>query len=432
MEAALLGIRSAADEIERTSVAREVVDSMVWRIELASAEQQRLLLHTALRSSMVQLQAVSAAKDKLARKLEEERAAQKEAAREALTLKRQLRKEMKMLYDQLEDRAKLEEQLAGVKAELVDKESELQAALEAASVRAELMPAAAAHATGGGRLVASPASRALNGLKDELLLLAFSFLEAPDVLAYAQSSRSMYRRVDRLFGVGGSEALGGTPEEDMPKSLPPGWEVEVGDPARRSGGGGSGGSEDPTAGMTTEQLDRFLALASRVKLLEGQVGSLTAEREDLVAKMTMNSQMKEFLVDKLKEVEAHLARVMEQLEASKAQTASDQEVIMFLDGRVRELEMENRVLTEERDSAVVDKTSDVTGLRSRLTILEESLRVSQSEKEALEKQSKAQKKLLIKEVKSLRAELAKKQSEVDALNTSMHALKESVARIKEI
>ena len=101
-------------------------------------------------------------------------------------------------------------------------------------------------------------------------------------------------------------------------------------------------------------------------------------------------------------MEFALASTIEQREqAKKAQTASDREVINFLDLRTQELEATIKSL-EEENSAMHSMQG---GAKSEVRALQDMLEAEKSKREDGEKQHKMEKRLLIKEVKTLRLQI---------------------------
>merc|ERR1712194_656776 len=69
-----------------------------------------------------------------------------------------------------------------------------------------------------------------------------------------------------------------------------------------------------------------------------KISRIAAEREDLAARLEGTEAVKEFLISKVRDAETGLAKKDSESLAIIQQSASDQEVISFLDGRVQGLE----------------------------------------------------------------------------------------------
>lgn len=108
------------------------------------------------------------------------------------------------------------------------------------------------------------------------------------------------------------------------------------------GGGGSGGGgmspelmDDLSKRLTTVEMKGIIQLTERGRRMEARASTLQAEKEDLFARLQGTESVKEFLVGKLKETEAALRRSLDEKGLTLRQSASDQEVISFLDSRTQ-------------------------------------------------------------------------------------------------
>ena len=105
------------------------------------------------------------------------------------------------------------------------------------------------------------------------------------------------------------------------------------------GGGGGGGGMSPelmddlSKRLTTVEMKGIIQLTERGRRMEARASTLQAEKEDLFARLQGTESVKEFLVGKLKDTEAALKRSLDEKGLTLRQSASDQEVISFLDSR---------------------------------------------------------------------------------------------------
>ncbi|CAM9244289.1 unnamed protein product [Ascophyllum nodosum] len=381
---------------------------------------------------------------------------------------------------------------------------------------------ASAGATMGGRgsARAAPGSLLL-GLEKKPLLKVFVFLNAGEVLRAAQVCRAMFKKVDRMFGIGsqadiadpapapapdagtvdrtvdrrgghsGHNGGGGgggrsraesTASTSSTTALPSqqtamlgqralanalgvvvsrveavtagasgGLGSLAGAAASLTGGGGAGvgtnsdavsGGASAGGGMSPELLDSLskrlttaemrgiIHLQERGRRLEERAGALQAEKEDLFARLQGTESVKEFLVTKLKDTETALKRSLDEKGLSLRQSASDQEVISFLDSRTQEME---RVARETMDKAVTYQTelenAKLSGQR-QTKVLEDMLRFEKQRGEAEEAAFKAQKKLLVAEVKKLRTANVALKAECDGLRQQLRDLRQSVSQLR--
>jgi len=100
-------------------------------------------------------------------------------------------------------------------------------------------------------------------------------------------------------------------------------------------------------GLSVEQLRLVLSIDKRATHLENALIIKTTEIEDLKARLSTYHGTKAVLVKKLQESECCLRATMEQRDQSRAQVASDKEVISYLDLKVEELELKPKGLLDK-------------------------------------------------------------------------------------
>jgi hypothetical protein len=259
----------------------------------------------------------------------------------------------------------------------------------------------------GGQLngtLAAPEKRApprltLVALEDKLVLKVFSFLTAWGVLASAQADRNFFARVDKLFGMGSAVA----------------GKLKAGDKKRANGRspppGAAGSLSAETASAIASKLNAgeikgIIALDQRAKRLDGECAMLKAEKEDLKAALEGAEGVKDFLGAKLRDAEETLKAAFEADETQRSQRRSDQEVINFLDARVRDLEAEAAGLRSRRDTVEADLGRDRDAAVKQLAHVVASRDADLDERDRGDKANREQKRLLVKEVRALRAQLA--------------------------
>ncbi|CAM9874482.1 unnamed protein product [Ectocarpus sp. 12 AP-2014] len=93
--------------------------------------------------------------------------------------------------------------------------------------------------------------------------------------------------------------------------------------------------DDLSKRLTTVEMKGIIQLTERGRRMEARAGALQAEKEDLFARLQGTESVKEFLVAKLKDTEAALKRSLDEKGLTLRQSASDQEVISFLDSRTQ-------------------------------------------------------------------------------------------------
>ncbi|KAH8057674.1 hypothetical protein JL721_9600 [Aureococcus anophagefferens] len=110
--------------------------------------------------------------------------------------------------------------------------------------------------------------------------------------------------------------------------------------------------------LSAGEIKGIIALDQRAKRLDGECAMLKAEKEDLKAALEGAEGVKDFLGAKLRDAEETLKAAFEADETQRSQRRSDQEVINFLDARVRDLEAEAAGLRSRRDSVEADLSRD--------------------------------------------------------------------------
>ncbi|KAH8098612.1 hypothetical protein JL720_1570 [Aureococcus anophagefferens] len=220
---------------------------------------------------------------------------------------------------------------------------------------------------------------------------------APPRLTLAD--RAFFARVDKLFGMGSAVAgklkAGGNKRANG-RSPPP-------------GAAGSLSAETAAAiasKLNAGEIKGIIALDQRAKRLDGECAMLKAEKEDLKAALEGAEGVKDFLGAKLRDAEETLKAAFEADETQRSQRRSDQEVINFLDARVRDLEAEAAGLRARRDSVEADLSRDRDAAVKQLAHVVASRDADLDERDRGDKANREQKRLLVKEVKALRAQLA--------------------------
>eukprot|EP00903_Cladosiphon_okamuranus_P017046 g15711.t1 len=201
------------------------------------------------------------------------------------------------------------------------------------------------------------------------------------------------------------------------------------------GGAGGGGGMSPelmddlSKRLTTVEMKGIIQLTERGRRMEARASTLQAEKEDLFARLQGTESVKEFLVGKLKDTEAALKRSLDEKGLTLRQSASDQEVISFLDSRTQEME---RVARETMDKAMAyqnELEQQKAAGEKQTKVLEDMLRFEKQRGEAEEAASKAQKRLLVNEVKKLRTANLALKAECDDLRQQLKDLRTSVSQL---
>jgi hypothetical protein len=190
----------------------------------------------------------------------------------------------------------------------------------------------------------------------------------------------------------------------------------------RSGSAGSASqplnakvAQSMAAKLSDAELAAIISMTDKLSKLEKEVHTLRSEKEVLVAKLEGTENVKQFLINKVRDVEIKLNRSKEDEVKVTQQIASDQEVIAFLDSRVQELEQQTVDLT--KDNSIIQAELDALKVSTskKITMLSDMLKYEREKMREDESEWKATKKVLVKEVKSCRAQILTLQAERDGL-----------------
>ena len=185
-------------------------------------------------------------------------------------------------------------------------------------------------------------------------------------------------------------------------------------------------TDSMVAKLTDKELSVIFSLTEKLNQREKAVAAITAEKEELAGKLQGIEALKEFLINKVRDVELSLKKSQEDEIKVTQQISSDQEVIAFLDGRVQELERNVAALTEEKKKNLEKMASMQTQNEKKIEVLSDMLQFERERVSSNEREWKTTKKLLVKEIKSCRAQLMALQAERDGFREQNERLKKAV------
>ncbi|GMH70546.1 hypothetical protein TrST_g14039 [Triparma strigata] len=310
-----------------------------------------------------------------------------------------------------------------------------------------------------------PPAAHLKLLDDASLFTVFSFLEAFDVLSCAQVDRKFFSRVDALFGFGSAvnaepqqkdeeqqqqqQQTEGRVEEQDNNSTPKRQQITTAANSLLNRGLSLLSRPDakkesqpplppPTPPLTSNfassiadklsasELKSIISLTERLKKSETSLLQLAAEKDDLTQRLSSVEDVKDFMSSKVSDLEGVIEKKGVESSLKDQQTKSDQEVIGFLDVRVRNLESSNALLQSEnvKMSAAVKRTKDEK--KKQLKILDDMLQFERSNLEQQAAEFKGAKKVLVREVKQLRANMTALRAERDSLRGELMSLREAL------
>jgi hypothetical protein len=321
----------------------------------------------------------------------------------------------------------------------------------------------------------------LETFEEPILLNIFAYLEALEIVNLAQVNIALYSRVDSLFGIGDQSKTPvpkeihvdpAPPRQATIVQLPPPPEEQKKLPPPPAGtasiGGGSlislfqtsrphlsnastppkikaSSSRDKTSSgaskqqplsaamansmaekLTDKEINAIISMTEKLNQRNKEVDALTKENMELQGKLDGTGAVKEFLVNKVREIEQTLAKSKDVEIKTAQQISSDQEVIAFLDSRVQELEHSEGTLRAEKKS-ISDKLIQVQVQNDKkITVLSDMLQYERERLAENEREWKATRKVLVKEVKSCRAQILALQAENEGLKEQNDLLKKAV------
>ncbi|OQR85752.1 hypothetical protein ACHHYP_11458 [Achlya hypogyna] len=265
------------------------------------------------------------------------------------------------------------------------------------------------HATPSHQRVSGPRSTAdvLVGFPDKVLMGVFAFLAAHDVLRLSMTCHSWKMRISILFGVQSPPA---TPKVVHAPALLPRKPMSVFDKSQLAK------ADEILNSLSNREVKFFRDLMLRMKQLEASLSQAEAEKEDVAARLHGAENVRDFLMDKLKDLEEALAAGMEQTARRSRRGAFERLFMAYLDAKTQELEdalAESSAQNEEL-KAELDRVHRQHQAKTR--VLDDMLR-------------HGHKKVLVKEVRTLRAENARLQTETRGYRLQLQQLKQSLLQL---
>ncbi|CAK4717154.1 unnamed protein product [Aphanomyces euteiches] len=242
------------------------------------------------------------------------------------------------------------------------------------------------------------------GLQDKHLLIIFAFVGARDVLAIKTKP---------------------SPASAAPKTQPLKLKpAPVLDKAQLAK------ADEMMKSFNAKEMKLFHDLVVRLKGLEANMVSLQAEKEDLAARLQGAENVRDFLMDKLTDVEDALTFSLGEKAKVEAQSSLDREVMAYLDSKAQDLEAvaQSYAVQNEELKVELDRLQREHDAKSQ--VIEDMIRHLTAEKNDIELQSKAQKKVLVKEVRTLRAENARLAMECNGYRAQLKQLKSSLMSLE--
>lgn len=99
--------------------------------------------------------------------------------------------------------------------------------------------------------------------------------------------------------------------------------------------------------IIAQEVKVILDISDKLQKQKLFTNALEAEKEDLVAKLQNAESVRSFLVDKIKSAELTMKSMIEEINGLKQQSASDSEIISYLDLQIQDSESKIVELTHQ-------------------------------------------------------------------------------------
>ena len=183
--------------------------------------------------------------------------------------------------------------------------------------------------------------------------------------------------------------------------------------------------------LTPTELSIILRMRERLQKCEADAERYRQEKEDVTANLKSVEAVKEFLVSKVRDTEKAAKEKDEEMKRVKSKALTDQEVITFLDEKVKRLEKEVNDLKSNEDATRKEAQDVVSKNDKKVVVLTDMLRFEREQMAANEKEWKAAKKVLIKEVKSCRARILSLEAEYEGCLQQNSQLKQGLLSLSQ-
>jgi len=178
--------------------------------------------------------------------------------------------------------------------------------------------------------------------------------------------------------------------------------------------------------LTPAELSIILRMRERLQKCEADAIKYRQEKEDVTANLKSVEAVKEFLVTKVRDTEKVVKEKDEEMKRVKSKALTDQEVITFLDEKVKRLEKEVNDFKSNEHATRKEAHDMISKNEKKVVVLTDMLRFERQQISANEKEWKAAKKVLIKEVKNCRARIVALEAEYEGCLQQNSQLKQGL------
>mmetsp|Transcript_8960 Transcript_8960/g.19251 ORF Transcript_8960/g.19251 Transcript_8960/m.19251 type:complete len:637 (-) Transcript_8960:29-1939(-) len=168
--------------------------------------------------------------------------------------------------------------------------------------------------------------------------------------------------------------------------------------------------------LSQAELSIILRMREKLQRCEADAAKWRAEKEDAVANLKSVEAVKEFLVTRVRDTENAVQAQKDKMKDVQRKSLEDQEVISFLDQKVKDLERSVKELESNEESTKQESRDVVAKNEKKVRVLSDMLQFEREQMSANEKEWKGAKKVLIKEVKSCRARILALEAEMEGVN----------------
>lgn len=178
--------------------------------------------------------------------------------------------------------------------------------------------------------------------------------------------------------------------------------------------------------LTPAELSIILRMREKLQKCESDAERWRLEKEDVVANLASVEAVKEFLVTRVRDTEKVVQQQKDEMKEVNRKNLADQEVIVFLDERVKKLESTVDEMKSKDASTRKEASEMATKSEKKVRVLSDMLRFEREQMAANEQEWKMAKKVLVKEVKSCRARIVALEAELQGCSQQNAQLKEGL------
>lgn len=275
-------------------------------------------------------------------------------------------------------------------------------------------------------------------LPDNVMLKLFSFLDEDSMVTISVTDKVLVRRVNVLFGVETPTILENTIRSPPVKQRSSSPQVRK-SPKLRSFNFIGLLEKDKRSkvdaivkSLTPDQIKLYHDMSTRVRTLEAHLVQVQTEKEDVAARLYSAENVRDFLMEKLRDLEDRLANNMTTALKKNEQAAVDREIIGFLDAKTQEYEVALQEYAHQNNGLRIELAQVQEEHASKTTIIQDMVELLAEEKKELEAQVRSQRKILVREVKVLRAQNQQLAAEKEHYFTQLKQLKHALRHLDQL